>query len=334
MEKFRKFADEKNGINPFINAPKVKPRPLWLKIFRPAMYLLAITKLFLVVLLFSMIIVIRGLCSLLFCCKIGFFIQSITSTILSSILLLLCGVFPPSKTSVNKKTIILSSQSNLIDWLILIYQYSPTFITISKHRSRQQPDQLIEIPYINLFFHMIGFTTFNYELNNQNAYPKFDLTKWASGGGVQPIVFFPEGCKTTREATVTIRSPIMDQIYKAYTDKKIDLVSHITIFKWEYFCPNNTTDRRGLRNLFNLLSQLYNPSAYQIIKLNRANFDLGSVDASIVNSYKSHDYYFDSLVQETLVHPIYSNNKCQLNSLDAEEYIAFYEATLTTNYIK
>ena len=62
MEKYRKFADEKNGINPFINAPRLKKRSLLLNILRFPFIVVGVAKFAIFAILFIIYFFYRRYC--------------------------------------------------------------------------------------------------------------------------------------------------------------------------------------------------------------------------------------------------------------------------------
>ena len=338
MEKYRKFADEKNGINPFINAPRLKKRSLLLNILRFPFIVVGVVKFAIFAILFIIYFVLQTLLSLL-----G--LTSLIDTVFSYTFLVLFGVYSFEKDNQtvstekqirreinnSKSTIVLSSQSTIIDWFVLIYKYSPIFLQIVKN-TQGKDDLLVKLSYADLISYASGIKIPYYSTDEEaNKYDNIDLTKLTN----HTLVIFPECSKTTREASLNIRSNIMDTIYSEFIKGRINLYSDISIYKYTYFYPNNTTDRRGIRNIFNLLCQVYNKVKIQTNRLNPINFDVENVDRQLVQRYKNKNYYYDSLIQENLTNTEFRNNTVTLNCLDHLKFLDFFEETATsTEYVK
>jgi hypothetical protein len=200
---------------------------------------------------------------------------------------------------------------------------------------------LIELNYFQVLNYALGINIMKFDsaeekkiISSSNSH--FDFEKdFINSNDSSPIVIFPEGTKTTREATLSIRSSVMDDIYKYLIGNKIQVACHVSLFSYKYFCPNNTVERKGVKCLFNTVSQLYNEVKYFSILLNKNNFDTSLVDRTLVKMYSSEEYYYDSLIQENLTHPEFRNNKVSLTCLDGLKFLEFYEKTATsTDYVK
>ncbi len=338
MEKYRKFADDKNGINPFINAPRLKKRNFILKLLSFPLMFIASLKLIIFLIVFFTYSFLRTILTL-----IG--LARLLDKVFSFFFLCLFGVFSFSKdkatekaeaslfndTDKKKNVIILSSQSNIIDWIVLIYKYSPKFLQIVKHVDGVE-DLLVELSYFQLLKYAAGIVIPTYSSETDKSKIKqFDLKASFSS----PIVIFPEVTKTTREASLDIRSNIMDQVYDQFMQGKASLYCDITIFKFNYFCPNNTTDRKGFKNLLQIFSQLYNSVKLQTVKLSIDNFDTEKVDKELLKKFRNKYFYFDSLIQENLTYSEFRNNTVSLNCLKHLEFLDFFEMTsASTEYIK
>lgn len=351
MEKYRKFADEKNGINPFINAPKVQKRNLLQNIARIPLILLGIIKFIVFIGCYLQFSLNQFLRHVFIIRQIKRILEVLFAKVYGFILLILLGVFKFTPMKGNKeinvktkKTVILSSQSNVIDWISLMYIYVPKFLVIVKDNDQEnkiKKDLLIELNYFEVLKYALGINIAKFDNADEkktltSSYNYFDLEKdFINTNDFTPIVIFPEGTKTTREATLSIRSSVMDDIYKNLMLNKIQVACHVSLYKYKYFCPNNTVERKGIKNLFETVSQLYNEVLYFSILLNKNNFDTSLVDRTLVKAYSSEEYYYDSLVQENLTHPEFRNNKVSLTCLDGLKFLEFYEKTATnTDYVK
>lgn len=373
MEKYRKFADQTNGINPFINAARIKKQTTIMLIISFIMYFVTIIKAILFSIFLIIYVILHDLKKLFYFDCFVRLIEISINKLFCLVFLGLLGVYSFNednnyiKTSNllnhslnnnyknNKKTIMLSSQSNLIDWLILVYNHSPKILYLiksSKELSKNKEtsvDILVQLSYLDIFTFGAGIkidtidndTTLNQinqnELKYFNGRKVFDLTKELSNQKQSniPILIFPEGTKTTREACLNIRSSVMNNLYDNLLKNKCDIFCFVTIYKYDYFCPNNTTDTKGLKNLILTMSQLYNKVKLQGVKINANNFDVERVDRSLVQKYKNKYYYYDSLIQEILTYSEFRNNIVNLNCLDHIEFLEFYNlANSSTNYVK
>ena len=133
------------------------------------------------------------------------FIYNLIIKIYVRIFLFLLGVYCiPYKIRRQKKNpnIIISSQSSLIDWLILVYNYNPKILYIAKSDNNEQ-DAFIELSYISLFFYGVGI-----KFNKFNAKKKyFDINKYLKENpNGRPLLVFPEATKSNRLAILSIRS--------------------------------------------------------------------------------------------------------------------------------
>lgn len=329
MEKFRKFADEKNGINPFINAPRLKKRSLFNKIIRYPLIFLASIKLLLFLILFF-------LYSLLQFLKI----KPINSLI-SKVFLLLLGVYSIKKTASSekvenqiksdlknkKKVVIFSSQSTIIDWISLIFNHSPSFYYIVKSINGDE-DLLVKLSTFQVFQYGIGVKIPTYSSKNNK---KITSTLISEIDSSSPIVIFPEGTKTTREATLNIHSNVLNQIYDEFLQERLTIYCEILVYKYTYFCPNNTTDRKGFLNLLQIMSQVYNSVQLQMVKINKTNFDVDNIDKSLLKEYKNKYFYFDSLIQEHLTYTEFRTNNVSFNCLKHIEFLDFYEKNMSSS---
>lgn len=353
MEKYRKFADEKNGINPFINSPKLKRKTIIHKLIQIPLSIIATFKFIAFIILFSLYSMIQFIKDICFFRFITRPIETLLCKSFSFVFLLLLGVFnynPKKNQKIDlksdKKTIIISSQSNIIDWCALMYHYSPKFVVPVKYdnrnnRKEKDEDLLISLNYFEVLKYSIGIKINTYKNKEEkqvikNSSNYFNLEKQITESSDNtPIVIFPEATKTTREASLKIRSNVMDLIYKLIKSDKVQVLCHVSIYKNEYFNINNTTETKGFVSLFNTLSQLYNVVEYQVVLLNKNNFNMEIIDKSVLRQFSTEEEYYDSLVQENLTDPSYRNNRCNLDALDCISFLEFYKQTSTnTNYVK
>lgn len=348
MEKYRQWEDEKNGINPFINAPRLKQQGIVRKILAYPLMLIGAIKVIIFLCLYFIFAILQVL-------KHGLVIkQAIRSAEIALnkfycfIFLSLLGVYkisqdPSSKrvgdilTKLNnsKRTIILSSQSNLIDWFNLMYRHSPIFLRIVKSKvstTEEREDLLVKVSYVDLLLHAAGIKIDTYSTNEEKAKIKgafnyFDLKQQLDNDKSVPIVIFPEGTKTTREASLCIRSNIMDLIYSAFQEGKCNMFCEISHFKYTYFYPNNSTERLGIKSFLKICSQPSITTLIQTVKINLENFNVESVDKAVLGRYKNKSFYFDSIVQENLTFTEFRNNSVSKTCLDHIEFLSFYEVS-------
>lgn len=154
MEKFRKFADP-NGINPFIPEPaKITKRNVLMKLFfvlvqfsrwiNRFQLIAGVVKtcfFFCFYLKFLIAMMCKELISYIL--PIGRILENIIVMFYVRIMLLLLNVyfFPYKKSKHNpdkSPRVIFSSQSSIIDWMILMYSYAPKFLWIVKSEDHTQ----------------------------------------------------------------------------------------------------------------------------------------------------------------------------------------------------
>lgn len=345
MEKYRKFADETNGLNPFINAPKIKNRSSIISILRLPLYIISVIKAILIIWLYFQHAINQMLIQLVFIASLRRNLEKLFSFIYNGIILILLGVYTysPIKGSMkenefNKKTFILSSQSCIIDWICLLYFYTPNIVMKIANKDGLN-ETLVKIPYISAFKFIVGnyYLTANTqkELDElKKKYSEFKISEFMNNSDLTPILFFPENMKTTRECALNIRSNIVTELVKNFSEKKLDIICHISIYNYTYFCPNNTTDVLGAKNLIEICSQVYNSVSYQYSVLNRSNFNILDVDKKILNQFKTNEDYIDSLIQENLTHPEFRNNRVSLSCINGLEFLDFYEQSMSKEYLK
>ena len=262
------------------------------------------------------------------------FLYNIFISLYYRISLLLIGVYNiPYKFKKHLKNknpnIIISSQSSIIDWLVLAYNYSPTFLYIAKSKDNKN-DSYIELSFLNILFYGSGIKFPKYNKNKKY----FDLNNYLDNNkNSKPIVIFPEVTKSNRLAVLPIRSNLMDQIYSmAQNNKNLNIRSEIIINK-KY--EINTTDTFGLKSLFNLCCNFYTPIEVYSQDIKNDNFIEENAEYD-TDKYKSFNLYLDSIIQEYLMEPIH-RNCVSLNCFDHEKFIEYFKKTnkdSKANYVK
>ena len=135
-----------------------------------------------------------------------------------------------------------------------------------------------------------------------------------------PVVVFPECTKTNRLGVLSIRSNLMDTIYDLVNEhRRLLLRSEIVVKKFEYFSPDNTTDRLGLKTLNNTCSQLYN--SIEIIAQDIPNDNFDKTISYERSKYNKVEEYLDTNMQNHLVEP----NCRNIVSLTSNDHISFLE---------
>ena len=223
--------------------------------------------------------------------------------------------------------IIFSSQSSLIDWLILAYNYTPKFLYIAKSEDNNN-DAFIELPTLNILFYGAGIK-FPKKIKNATY---FDIDNYLAKKNNEPLVIFPEVTKSNRLAVLEIRSNLMDKIYQKVTNNKINLRSEIMVNK-NY--DINTTDTVGVKSLFLLCCNLYAQIDIYSQDIKNEIFNDENLDYDS-KKYTTKNLYFDFLIQEYLMEPS-SRNTVSLNSKDHEKFIEYFKKTSSdykANYIK
>ena len=231
-----------------------------------------------------------------------------------------------------RPNIIISSQSSILDWLILSLNYSPKFLYIAKSKDSKN-DAFIELSFFSAFFYGIGIKFPKYISVNKTKY--FDLENYLDKNeNVRPVVIFPEVTKTNRLAVLPIRSNLMDQIYKRSQNKKknTNIRSEIIINK-KY--EINTTDTLGIKSLFSLCCSLYTPIEIYSQDIKNDNFLEENAEYDR-NKYSNFYLYLDFIIQEFLMEPIH-RNCVSLNSFDHEKFIEYFKKTnkdSKANYVR
>ena len=258
------------------------------------------------------------------------FIYNFIISLFTRIFLILLGVYSiPYKFKKQNKNpnIILSSQSSLIDWLILVYNYNPKILYIAKSKDNQQ-DAFIELSYLSIFSYGLGIK-FN-KFNPKKKY--FDFNKYLDKKNNRPLLIFPETTKSNRLAVLSIRSNLMDEIYKRAQNNNINIRVEIIINKnYEI----NTTDTFGLKSLFILCCNFYTSIEIYSQDIKNDNFLEENIDYD-KNKYNNLNCYLDSIVQEYLMEPMH-RNVVSLNTFDHERFIDYFNKTnkdSKANYVK
>ena len=265
------------------------------------------------------------------------FIYNLITLFYYRLSLILLGVYNiPYKFKKHLKNknpnIIISSQSSIIDWLVLGFNYNPKFLYIAKSKDNKN-DAYVELSFFSLLFYGSGIKFPKYLSSKKNKY--FDLNNYLDKNkNGKPVVIFPEATKSNRLAVLPIRSNLMDQIYQRAQNKKANLNIRSEIIinkKYEI----NTTDTFGMKSLFNLCCSFYTPIEVYSQDIKNENLIEENVEYD-TNKYTSFNLYLDSIIQEYLMEP--SHRNCvSLNSFDHEKFIEYFKKTNTdskANYVK
>lgn len=128
-------------------------------------------------------------------------IEVLINLVFGRLLLALLGVYKISykyKRQTNKTpNIIFSNQSSVIDWIYLLYTYSPYFLWTVKSNSSEEvtydhltlQDYYIKLSYRQLFSYSIGLKFLN---TNQVKMTKFDILNHFKNTPHIPLCIFPE----------------------------------------------------------------------------------------------------------------------------------------------
>jgi hypothetical protein len=256
----------------------------------------------------------------------------------SRILLLLLGVYNiPYKFKKHLKNrnpnVIISSQSSIIDWLVLAYNYSPKFLYIAKSKDSKD-DAYIELSFFSILFYGSGIKFPKCTAKDKSKY--FNLNNYLdkNQNGGRPVVIFPEVTKSNRLAVLNIRSNLMDELYQRAQNnqKNLNLRSEIIINK-NYNI--NTTDTVGIKSLFILCCNLFTPIEVYSQDIRNENFFEENAEYD-TEKYSSFNLYLDSVIQEYLMEPLHRNS-VSLNSFDHEKFIEYFQKTnkdSKANYVK
>ena len=247
-------------------------------------------------------------------------------------LLFLLGVYTlpyKYKKHSNQKNpnIIISSQSSIIDWLILFYNYTPKFLYFAKSKDNKT-DSLVELSLFNLLSYGNGLKFPKASKKNCEIKKYIEQNKNGS-----PIVIFPEATKSNRLAVLSIRSNIMDDIYKMAQEKKICIRGEIIVNKNYQF---NTTDTCGFKTLFKLCCNFYTQIEIYSQDIKNDNFIEDNNNEYDMDKYPNFNLYLDYIIQEYLMEPTH-RNIVSLNSFDHEKFIEYFNKTnkdSKANYVK
>ena len=135
MEKYRKFEDPENGINPFIPS-SIKKRNTLSKLLYLIQFILGICSFFLFITLSLLNFLLNIAQSFILISSIKRKFALIKASLLGRLMLFTLGIYnlnyKHKKNSNKGPNIILSSQSSVIDWIYLYYLYAPKFLWIVK----------------------------------------------------------------------------------------------------------------------------------------------------------------------------------------------------------
>ena len=264
------------------------------------------------------------------------FLYNFITSIYYHFSLILLGVYTtPYKYKKHSKnitpSIIISSQSSIIDWLILAKNYSPKFLYIAKSKDNAK-DAFFELSFFTAFFYGIGIKFPKNNSNETNKY--FNLNNYLEKNKKsKPLVIFPEATKTNRLAVLPVRSNLMDEIYdNAIKRKNFKIRSEIIINKKHEI---NTTDTFGIKSLFSLCCNFHTPAEIYSQDIDSGNFIEENLEYDSVK-YPKFNLYLDSIIQENLME-INHRNCVFLNSFDHEKFIDYYNKTSSdskANYVK
>lgn len=221
--------------------------------------------------------------------------------------------------------IIFSSQSSVIDWLVLIKNYSPKFLWIVKSEDSKS-DYFIELSYFDVISYSLGLQ-FPIAKSNENP---FEVAKYIDSPNQIPLVIFPENTKTNRQAVLNIKSNLLDGIYKLIQQHEKILLRSEIITKPTNL--NNTTDKKGYRKLLQNCNQL---STFINIYSQDIPNDTFSSDIQYDKSkFRSLSSYLDLNLQEYLMENT-SRNTVNIDSKKHLTFLDYYETTQTNgSYIK
>jgi hypothetical protein len=262
------------------------------------------------------------------------FIYNLITKIYYLLSLILLGVYNipyKFKRHIKNKNpnIIISSQSSIIDWLVLAYNYNPIFLYIAKSKDNKN-DAYMQISFFSFLFYGSGIKFPKYIPTKKNKY--FDLNNYLDNNkNGRPVVIFPEATKSNRLAVLDIRSNLMDQIYRR-AQKNLNIRSEFVINK-KY--EINTTDTFGMKSLFNLCCNFYTPIEVYSQDIKNENFIEEDAEYDS-DKFSSFNLYLDSVIQEYLMEPTH-RNCVSLNSFEHEKFIDYFKKTNTdskANYVK
>ena len=251
--------------------------------------------------------------------------------------LMLLGVYTtPYKYKKHSKNvnpnIVISSQSSIIDWLILAKNYSPKFLYIAKSKNNAS-DAFFELSFFTAFFYGIGIKFPKNNSNDTNKY--FNLKNYLDKNKQsKPLVIFPEATKSNRLAVLRVRSNLMDEIYDNAIKRRnnFKIRSEIIMNKKHDI---NTTDTFGIKSLFSLCCNFYTPVEIYSQDIDSGNFIEENLEYD-KEKYPNFNLYLDSVIQENLME-LNHRNCVFLNSFDHEKFIDYYKKTSSdskANYVK
>ena len=247
------------------------------------------------------------------------------SKIFSSILLILVGVYstPYKFKRIDKKkqpNIIITSQSTFIDWFVLMNNYCPKFLAIVKSKDNKS-DYFIELSYCDLIFYALGLPF--PQVTDKNKYTKFNFDKYILEPNHVPLVIFPECTKTNRHGILTIRSNLLDVVYKLLlSHDKLILRSEIVINKEGIY---NTTDKYGLVFLFNMCCRYLTKVEIISQDIPHETFDINEVEYS-KEKFPTVQMYLDSNLQQYLM-DLNHRNSVNLSWKDHIDFLDYYKKT-------
>jgi len=225
--------------------------------------------------------------------------------------------------------IIISNQSSLIEWMSLLYLYSPKFLWCAKSGDNNN-DYYYELNIYNVFFYGIGLKFIN---ATDKKYKSFSIEEYLKTNPSVPIVIFPEATKTNKRGSLSVKSNLMDGIYNTLSDSKMNYSIRIDNFgnRFTYFCPYNTVERAGLKHFFLILCQFFNTLEINSQDVPNTNFDKSMKYDS---KFKNVNEFFDYQIQSYLVQP--ENKYClSLNCQNHFQFLEYYHSTISdASYVK
>jgi len=267
MEKYRQFEDSQNGINPF--TPKsVKSRNILLKLIYIFQFILGIFKTISFIMLSIVFLILQFLKHIFIFSIIKRPIEILINKLYGFFALILLGVWtfknmnPKSTVKINSSFLIIATQSSIIDWLVLLYKYSPSFLWQVKSQ-KDDKDFWYELSYFQVLTYGLGLTFINFETCPINIRRKKFFMKdyFNNKNTTRPYVIFPEATKTNRSGVLKIASSAMKEVYelgKIVNKPNIAFKIEAFDYSYKYFQPNNTTDSAGLCMLFKTCCQFSN----------------------------------------------------------------------------
>jgi len=225
--------------------------------------------------------------------------------------------------------IILSSQSSIIDWIILMYNYSPKFLWIVKSPDNQS-DLFIELSYFDVLIFGMGLKFLSTETKK---YKSFDIEKYIQSSNQIPLVIFPENTKTNRKGVLKVRSNLMDNLYTMINDhSKILIRAEVYSKCFKYNDVNNTTEYHGVKTLFFICSQFINYANVYTQDILNANF---SKEADYdKKAFRNSEEYLDDVLQ-SFISDHDNRLRVGFSSVDHIKFLEyFHETNKTTDYVK